>query len=232
MWTLQSFRMQHYRSSIPKSARERVVARHPEAGKRKTAEYRLNRALVGTRNFHSTGELLLEYPMRDGLLHGVVYRCDDPGKVTSAEPWSNGLPHGTARQYSRDGSLLGTYRMKRGTGLDLWWNDIDPRAPRLSEARYLVDGKWHGFEWWLLDNQKGVREERHFADGQLHGIEREWNGSGRLRRGFPRYWVRGERVTKRQYVQACAADPALPRFRVADNHPRRTFPPEVARHLR
>jgi hypothetical protein len=224
--------MQHYRPSIPRDARERIVARYPNAGQRKTAEYRLNRALVGVRHFHPSGELLLENPMRDGLLHGVVYRCDDPGKVTSAEPWSKGLPHGTARQYSRDGALLGTYRMERGTGLDLWWDDTDPDAPRLSEARLLKGGKWHGFEWWLRVDQQSVWEERHFAEGRLHGIERLWNDSGRLRRGYPRYWVRGRRVARRRYLQACKEDETLPRYRKSDDRTLRVFPPEVARHLR
>jgi hypothetical protein len=224
--------MQHYRSSIPKAARERIVARHLNTGLRKTAEYRLNRALVGIRHFHPTGELLLEQPIREGHVHGMVYRCDDPGRVTSAEPWSDGLPHGTARQFSRDGTLLGTYRMNRGTGLDLWWDDINPRAPRLSEARYLRDGRWHGFEWWLCRDQKSVWQERHFADDQQHGIERQWNSSEHLCRGFPRYWIRGSRVTKRQYLKACSTDETLPRFREADNRPRRKFPPKVARYLR
>lgn len=223
--------MLHYRSSIPRSARERVVARYPKTGKPETVEYRSDRKLVGIRHFHPSGELLSESPMRGGLLHGVVYRCDEPGKVSSAEPWFNGLPHGVARQYSRKGKLLGSYRMRRGTGLDLWWQEGVSGARWLSEARYFREGKLHGFEWWLRDDGKGVWEERHFAENQLHGIERVWNTAGRLKRGFPRYWLGGRKVTKREYFRKSAADSSLPRFRAADDRARRMFPSEVAKHL-
>jgi antitoxin component YwqK of YwqJK toxin-antitoxin module len=229
---LRSFRMQHYRSSIPKNARERIVARYSDTRHPMIAEYRLNRSLVGIRRFHPTGELMHENPIRHEMMHGIVYRCDEPGKVISAEPWSYGLPHGVARQYSHDGALLGTYQMKRGTGLDLWWQEAHEGAPWLSEARYLRDGKWHGFEWWLREDQKNVWEERHFASGQPHGVERQWNSAGRLKRGFPRYWVKGRRVTRHEYLRLSARDESLPRFREGDNSPRRKFPPEVTQHLR
>jgi hypothetical protein len=36
--------------------------------------------------------------------------------------------------------------MQHGTGIDLWRNCHD-RFVYLSEARYVRDGKWHGFDW-------------------------------------------------------------------------------------
>ena len=102
---------------------------------------------------------------------------------------------------------------------------------RLSEVRYLLKGERHGFEWWL--NEDGtVFEESHHVHGQAHGIERQWNDRKRLRKGFPRYWVKGVRVDKRQYLRACEGDSTLPRVRAADQRPRRTFPKEIARALR
>jgi hypothetical protein len=44
--------------------------------------------------------------------------------------------------------------------------------------------------------------------------------------------VNGVKVTKRQYLKACAADPKLPPFRAKDNQPSRRFPAEIAKHLR
>lgn len=227
--------MKHYRSSIPENARERVVATQLTGPQKYKAEYWLNRKLVGVRYFSLTGGLEQENPLRDGKLHGTRYFCDAfPPRVSSSEPWHNGLPHGVARQYSEDGKLLGTYCMKHGTGVDLWrqrrnWGSGEPY---LSEARYLKDGKLHGFEFWIDEDQLRVWQERHFAEDLLHGIERAWNAERHLRRGYPRYWIRGQRVTKRQYLSACKGDPMLPRYSEPDNRPRRKFPPEVSANLR
>jgi hypothetical protein len=67
--------------------------------------------------------------------------------------------------------------------------------------------------------------------GEYHGIERRWNHRRKLHRGYPKYWVRGEAVTKRQYLKAAKSDKTLPRFRSRDNSPRRQFPPVVQKVL-
>jgi hypothetical protein len=222
--------MKRYRSSIPKAARERVVATFVTGPQKYRTNCTLNGKLVGVRYFHETGELAVERPLKNGVLHGIAYNTDIDGKLLSAEPYFNGLLHGVARQWSDDGKMLGTYTMRHGTGLDLWWLDHSGFA-YLSEARYVKDGKWHGFEWWLNDDQKSVWQERHFWNDQLHGIQRLWNGAtGRLRRCYPRYWVHDQRVTKRQYLRACGNDTTLPPFRERDNRPLRKFPREVAVH--
>ena len=220
--------MKHYRSSIPKAARGRVTATFGKSKQKRIAEYTLNGKIVGIRHFHETGELEYENPLRNGSLHGIVYRADVPGKLLSAEPFSKGFPHGTARQWSNDGKLIGTYTMKHGTGIDLWWNPRSENGlPYLSEAHYYKTGKRHGFEWWLNEDQRSANEERHWRNGQKHGIERSWNQKGRLARGYPRYWLNDVRVTKSQYARACADDPTLPRFHETDNRPQRSFPQEV-----
>jgi hypothetical protein len=220
--------MKHYRSSIPKSARERVLATHLQGPQKYKAEYRVNGKVVGVRQFDRSGQLELERPMRNGLLHGTLYSCDD-GVVTFAEPYRAGLAHGTARQWSNDGELIGTYTMKHGTGLDLWRQKTNWGTGRvfLVEARFIKEGKWHGFEWWLNEDQKSIHDEHHFWANLQHGIQRSWNSKGRLRRGYPRYWVNNEQVTKRKYLRACAKDPSLPPFRKSDNRPNRKFPSEV-----
>jgi antitoxin component YwqK of YwqJK toxin-antitoxin module len=219
-----------YKSCIPANARERIVKRCPRGAKKKS-EYRIGRALVGVRCFFETGEPELEYALKGGKKHGIEYWWYDPGLLLSAEPFVNGLPHGTARQWDRQGRLIGTYRMDRGTGLDIWRQQRKDGTVHLAEVLYCKSGQHHGFEWWIEEDQKGVFIERHWRDGQLHGIEREWNNGGRLARGFPKYHVGGKTVTKRQYLKASAADPTLPPFRFRDNKPARTFPPEIARHL-
>lgn len=227
--------MKHYRSSIPKAAQERIVSAHQPAGNLQTVEYVLDGEVVGIRRFIQDGTMGSETPLKDGLAHGTMYYFDDiPDgvlKVTFAEPYRNGLAHGTAKQWSEDGKLIGTYTMKNGTGIDLWRHkNFSPGAAYvLREARYIKNGKWHGFEWewWLEEDQKSIRQEAHFWEDLQHGIRREWNSKGRLRRGYPQYWVNNERVSKRQYRSACAKDPNLPPFREIDNLPKRKFPPEV-----
>jgi hypothetical protein len=220
-----------YKSSIPAAARERVVERYPD-GRRKKAEYRLRRQLVGLRWFHETGEPEFEYALKRGRRHGFEYRWDAPGQLISAEPWVDGLLHGTTRQWSaNDGRPIGTYRLTRGTGVDLWRQERADGTVYLAEVIHLKAGRPHGFEWWIDENQRTVYIERHWRDGHPHGIYREWNGRGRLRRGFPKYHVGGRPVSKRQYATASELDPTLPPFRPADNRPARTFPPHVAGHL-
>lgn len=58
-------------------------------------------------------------------------------------------------------------------------------------------------------------------------IQRQWTANGKLRRGYPQYFVQGERVNKRHYVQACRADPTLPPWRAEDDQPQRPLPPGV-----
>jgi len=132
--------LKHYRSSIPKTARERITATWITGPQKYKAKYLLNRKVVGIRYFHETGEISREQPLKNALVHGIVYRSDEPGKLLSAEPYRNGLPHGVAKQWSDDGKLMGTYSMKHGTGLDLWWQDYQEGPPHLAEARYLQHG--------------------------------------------------------------------------------------------
>jgi hypothetical protein len=144
-----------------------------------------------------------------------------------------GLEHGTARQWAEDGTLVGTYEMDHGSGLDLWWTSASEAGTwHLSEARNMLAGDRHGFEWWIDVDQRGADRESHFADGLEHGIQRDWNSAGRLRRGYPKYYVNGHRANKRQYLRAAKLDSSLPPFREEDNRPERQFPPEVAMALR
>lgn len=222
--------MTEYDSSIPATATERVIERYPD-GRTKRAEYLVEGEVVGIRQFHPAGEPQDEYALRNGVWHGIQYRWDVPGKLLSATPYVDGVEHGTARQWADDGTLIGTYTMRHGTGLDLWWQESDG-AIYLAEARYLKDGRPHGCEWWINEDQQTVSRESHFWEGELHGIERQWNHRGRLRRGFPRYYIHGQRVTRTQYIRARAADATLPPFARDDNDPRRVFSPEVAQRLR
>lgn len=219
-----------YRSAIPENAEEHIAGTD-EGGAKLRAEYWLDGKRVGVRAFFETGEPETDIALRDDLYHGVFYRWDLPGCLISAIPYENGLEHGTAYQWSIDGTYLGSYTMEHGTGLDLWRSECGGGSPALSEARYQRNGRRHGFEWWICADQRSVWEEGHYVDGKSHGILRQWNQHGRLRRGYPQYYVHDKRVTKRQYLRASRLNPSLPPFSAKDNLPARSFPLEVAQHL-
>lgn len=216
------------KSSIPKSARERLLTTHPE-GQKCQVEYVLGGKVVGVRYFLREGTPEIEYGLQGGRLHGMRYDFMG-GHLLSAEPYVNGLVHGVARQWSQEGRLLGAYRMNQGTGIDLWRSQRGDGSPYLAEVHYIKRGRPHGFEWWINENQSTVHWERLWRQGQPHGIERQWTGR-RLERGYPRFHLRGKRVSKVEYLKACVKDKSLPRYRQEDDCPERRFPPEIRRKL-
>jgi antitoxin component YwqK of YwqJK toxin-antitoxin module len=220
--------MKNYRSSIPKTAEERIVSTDPTSALKDEADYFVNAALVGVRYFEQNGQPYIERPMRGGRLHGTLYYFEN-GVVISADPYSGGLAHGVSRQWSQDGELLGSFRMERGTGFRFWWRGKTWRnkVTYLAEVRFLKDGKLHGFEWWLNPDQKTICQEDHLWKMRLHGVRRRWNSKGHLERGYPQYWVNNKRVNKRQYLRSCLKDSNLPSFHKPDNQPLRKFPDEV-----
>lgn len=63
----------------------------------------------------------------------------------------------------------------------------------------------------------------------LHGIEREWNDEGKLRQGFPRFYVRGRRVTRHAYAREQKRNSSLPAYRPEENLPHRDRHPILVR---
>ncbi len=207
---------------IPEKALQRTVERYPNGNKHRTLHYLAGKK-VGYRVWNDDGSLVMECATKNGLDHGRFRHFDSEGWVTWEGSCFKGKHHGITRQFDRNGKVIGTSRMHYGTGVDLWYSD----EGRLLEERYIVDGHWNGFERWWKADQISVFEETHFRDDLEHGIQRKWNAEGKLRKGFPRYFVNGRRVTKRQYLSACRRDVSLPKFILLDNEPKRRLPLEV-----
>jgi hypothetical protein len=207
-----------FRSAIPRGARE-IVREYDAAGVPRSSDYFVRRRLVGRRHWDGESVVQIEYGMRDGKLHGAYYEWHENGNLRHATRYANGLEHGMSRQYDSFGQLIGTYRMRNGTGVDLWY----VRKGRLSEERHCRNGRRHGFERWWRDSRT-VFAEGCYKDGVEHGIFRDWNAARKLRRGFPQYFVEGRRVTRRQYLRARALDETLPPFLKLENLPRRKCP--------
>ena len=221
--------MKRFRSDIPPNVVEQLVREFRREGGAiywRLTNCILNGEVVGQRSYSEEGQLVIETPLRNGSKHGREYQWDDDGTLSLIEPYVNGKIHGTAKQYGRDGSVIGTYSLRHGTGYDIWRRESEDGTITISEIHTLKDGLPHGYEWWLTKPHV-LSAELHWHEGEYHGIEREWSFAKKLRRGFPRYWINGDRVTKRKYLRAAEKDPTLPPFRLKDNSPRRKFPPAI-----
>ena len=109
--------------------------------------------------------------------------------------------------------------MVLGTGIDRWYTN----SGILTEERQYVSGQRHGYERWYDCGCEGqLFEEGYYWEGEPHGILRQWNHKGRLRRGFPKYFVNGQCVIKRHYLAHAKRDTRLPPFQVEDNQPFRS----------
>ena len=188
----------------------------------RTVEYRLGPRVVGKRAYDAEGRIMQEIPFRDGHAHGRVYEFYDSGAVSCLEWYAQGLQHGTCYQWDDDGRLLGKYVLSHGTGLDVWRHRHVNGRVYASEIRTFKRGHLHGFEWWL--HGRRLSSETHFVDDKKHGIERSWDIKGGLDKTYPRYWLRDERVSKRQYLAAARTDSSLPPFLERDNKPKRGLP--------
>ncbi len=220
--------MRRFKSDIPPDVVEQVTREFRREGGaiyHRITNCVLNGEVVGQRGYGEEGQLISETPLRNGSKHGREYQWDDDGSLSLIEPYVNGKIHGTAKQYGQNGSVIGTYKLRHGTGYDIWRTE-DEDGISISEIHTYREGLPHGYEWWLMKPHI-VYHEIHWHEGQYHGIEREWNDANKLSRGFPRYWIKGERVDKRKYLRAAKQDSSLPPFRLKDNSPRRRFPSEI-----
>jgi hypothetical protein len=216
-------------TDIPPGARERLARAYRQDGGLmwlRTVECIYRGKVVGRRYYDEAGRLLIETPLRNGAKHGREIHWRPEGGVELIEPYVDGQHHGTARQYDRRGRLIGTYRMRHGTGYDVWRCEREAGPAYISEIHQLRAGIPHGIEWWLREDGS-LSHERTWHNGRWHGIEREWNPAGRLRRSYPRYWVNHQRVDRRRYLRAATQDPTLPPYNPDDNFPWRQLPPGI-----
>src|SRR5271169_3651707 len=127
---------------IPLDSRERVIE-GSSTGQKMRAFYYRNGQKVGFRCWDNDGTLIRENGIKGDLMHGPFRTFDLDGRLSLQSFYHLGKEHGLARQYA-NGKLIGTYRMKHGTGVDLWY----AFEGCLWEERYYQDGRRHGFERW------------------------------------------------------------------------------------
>jgi hypothetical protein len=210
---------------MPPDATEHVIARF-DSGAKKRSEFQQHGAVVGVALWEDDGAPCWAWCLRDDQKHGPEVEWWTRGGVAFVEHWVSGVLHGPARHFDEEGRLLLETELVHGTGVDLW---CDSQSWTLSEETWLRDSRLHERRWWNTDQRTVYREELHAARDEHAGIEREWNDRGRLRRGFPQFFVGGERVDKRAYLRAAERDPALPRHLPEHDDPRRQLPSEFVR---
>lgn len=202
---------------IPAGASERVT-RVDDLGRKTESEFWFRGELAGRACWNPDGSPWFAVGLRGGVAVGHQVEYED-GAVVFTEPFVKGVLHGLAKQFDVNGRLLLVSPFAHGTGIDFW---CDERG-RLAEEHPLVRGKPSGTERWWNTDQKTVSSETEWLDGEWQGARREWR-DGRLDRGFPKFYVRGERVAKRAYLKLARQDPKLPPYRPEADSPARTLP--------
>ncbi len=181
-------------------------------------EYVLGRRIVARVVHHPNGEP--EWIRRfdsGGQKHGVEQVHFPDGRLRREAHWKHGLQIGLQRQWDQRGRLLCATEFAGGTGRDLWWD-----GDRLAELREFVNGKRHGVEqYWSSDGQ--LQSEFYFHEGLEHGPFRQWIGQ-KLESGYPRFFIRGGRVSRTAYSRAAISDPTLRPYIAAEDRPKRTLP--------
>jgi hypothetical protein len=199
-----------------------IIEQSFESGAKQKSSYVLNGEKVGIRLWEEDGMLSHEHGIRNGKKHGRDYNFRTNGEPYEVTPYRNSKIHGQGIQWADNGSVLITYKMSNGVGLDLWCDQLNGT---LAEEMYWVKQGQLGYRRdWNADDKTVYAEYFFVFCRGYHGIWREWNSKGRLRRGFPHFFVNDLRVTKQKYLKAAEVDPILPPYIPEEDLPDRILP--------
>ena len=132
------------------------------------------------------------------------------GQLQSEVTLVNGLPNGFTRRWYPNGFLAEEVSVKDGTwdGISKRWNDKGELI-----GTFVVRNGTGIVKLWY-DN--GVLQgEISCVDGKFTGRQRAWFEDGELVTDL--FWIRGRKVSRKKYLEACKTDPSLPRY---DNEPK------------
>jgi hypothetical protein len=109
------------------------------------------------RSFHRNGTLREEVSFLGRQLHGAYRTWHPNGRLASEEFYEEGRLHGLCRQWNARGKLLGSFRLKHGTGIQREWFENG----QLQLETSTVAGQFTGrTRVWLRD---GVLVSEQFA---------------------------------------------------------------------
>jgi len=84
----------------------------------------------------------------EGRIHGVLRRWHKNGVLALEQPHENGVAHGICRQWTEDGKLLGSFKIKHGTGIHRHWHDNGQLQTEVSTLDGALTGRHRS---WLPD---------------------------------------------------------------------------------
>ncbi len=159
----------------------------------------------------------MEYGLRNNQMHGWFRTWYSNGMLCEESYYLEDKEHGIAKQFNDQGELIGTYQMNYGTGVDLWYQE--KASWRKNDTIKMVSA--------TATNVGGMGITKPFTVSSTFSkaLNMAFIESGtrkvRLGRGFPKYFVKGEKVTLVQYLKACSQDESLPKYLESDNNWRR-----------
>ncbi len=131
------------------------------------------------------------------------------GKLESEVTFVGALPNGT-RRWHPNGVLAEELAVNNGSmdGVSKQWNDKGELLGSF-EMR-------NGTGVWCRWNSDGTLDsEASYVHGYLTGRIRVWTSDGGL--FSESFWLRGRKVSRKKYLEACKADPSLPNY---ENEPK------------
>lgn len=143
-----------------------------------------------------TGALTAEIPWVKGKLQGVKRTFHPGGKPASETTYDKNEIQGASRSFDVDGTLIRVVSysngQRDGDSTEYW-----PEKP--AQVKQVVPyrkGRVEGVAKAFYLNGK-PKWERPFKDNQQHGVERQYDGDGRIEKTL--YWLDGGRVTEAEY---------------------------------
>jgi antitoxin component YwqK of YwqJK toxin-antitoxin module len=107
----------------------------------------------------------------NGKLHGRWIAYHPSGKVRDERQMVNGLRDGACKQYDKAGKLLGSYTLRRGSGVAIEWHENGQKQREMHHHR----GKLHGaYKVWTSDGAISIVGQH--RNGQSHGKWYNYNG--------------------------------------------------------
>ena len=135
------------------------------------------------RSFYRNGTVREQLSFLGCQLHGTQRTWHPNGQIASEKFYQCGRMHGSCRQWNRSGTLLGSYRMTHGTGIQCeWFQD-----GQLQLETATVDGKFTGrIRIWLRD---GTLVAEQFAIENRNVTPTAYAAAATKHTDWPRYPV-------------------------------------------
>lgn len=120
--------------------------------------------LIGRETY--IGSVLVKQEVyRAGKKNGLWREWYTNGQIKLEAPWVDDVMHGLFRHWDEKGNLVGQYRMNAGSGVERVYNS----SGQLVEEVTVVDGLKHGWAM-TLSTQEGALSLNRFAVGHVRGL--------------------------------------------------------------